>query len=258
MVAKASIDLTPSWHEGEAISIQPGNVMPLCSAALQTGSGCSTKDANWSWALVGATSPFSIITILNSSADMTFSGNEVLYNYLLPGVLYSYAMVEEVEPMPTTLVEAEASGLVYARTVPFLADAPPAGGLLTCLPMLGTAASTEFFITTSNWHDEDMANLSYSFYRFPLPAGLTLADDGAGGITVSGDFTPPEVEWKDTSSPNHWLNLGGKCMGHSQLPLQLMLPAGQHMLAVVVQDTLGAVGAPRVPPASNPSTETPS
>ena len=109
-------------------------------------------------------------------------------------------------------------GLVYARTVPFLADAPPAGGLLTCLPMLGTAASTEFFITTSYWHDEDMANLSYSFYRFPLPAGVTLTDDGAGGVAVSGNFTPPEVEWKDTSSPNHWLNLQGNCMGHSQLP----------------------------------------
>ena len=41
---------------------------------------------------------------------------------------------------------------------------------------------------------------------------------------------------------NHWQKLGGICLGYSQLPLQLRLPAGQHMLAVVVQDSLGAVG----------------
>ena len=37
------------------------------------------------------------------------------------------------------------------------------------------------------------------------------------------------------------MNLGGVCLGYSQLPLQLRLPAGQHMLAVVVQDSQGAV-----------------
>ena len=47
--------------------------------------------------------------------------------------------------------------------------------------------------------------------------------------------------WWLLTQENHWQLLGGRCLGYSQSPLQLRLPAGQHMLAVVVEDSLGAV-----------------
>lgn len=246
--ASISISLGPLWYEGQSFSTQANTYSKISSTALlRTGQGCGDKEAFWLWALVEADSPFNILTYLDSPSNETetvYTANELLYDYLLPSQRYSLALVEQTaQTSPSSLVQADALGLSFSRTVSFLADAPPAGGSITCIPMLGVAASTEFFLTSSEWHDEDVSNLSFAFYIFPLPAGVSLADDQVGGVTMTGTFIPPEVEWKNTSSENHWQLLGGRCLGYSQSPLQLRLPAGQHMLAVVVEDSLGAVAS---------------
>ncbi|CAL1151905.1 unnamed protein product [Cladocopium goreaui] len=245
--ASISISISPSWYEGQPVSTQANNdYSPSSTAFLRTGQGCGDKEALWSWALVEADSPFNILTYLDSpsnASETSYSATDLLYDYLLPSQRYALALMEQTDQTPSSLEQADMLGLSFSRTVPFLADAPPAGGGLTCVPMQGVAATTEFFITSSGWYDEDMSNLSFAFYRFPLPSGVALASDGSGGVSVTGTFSPPEVEWKDTSSANHWMNLGGVCLGYSQLPLQLRLPAGQHMLAVVVQDSQGAVSS---------------
>lgn len=126
-------------------------------AYLQTGQGCGNKEASWSWALVEADSPFNILTILDSPADASeyfYSAEDLLYDYLLPGQRYSLALVEETSETFSSLVQAESLGASFSRTVPFLVDAPPAGGSLACVPMQGIAATTEFFITSSGWFDE--------------------------------------------------------------------------------------------------------
>ncbi|CAK9066940.1 unnamed protein product, partial [Durusdinium trenchii] len=242
-----SIATTPSWYDGQSVSTQPNTVGPTSTAYIRTGQGCGERlSAQWLWALVEAESPFNIVTYFGNSSDAsTFAAlpGDVPYDYLLPGFRYSYALLEQADQMPPTLLDAETQGLAFGRTVPFLADAPPAAGQVACVPMIGTAAATDFFISSSGWHDEDMSNLSYSYYLLPLPAGVSLANDGNGGVSVSGNFVPPQVDWKDTSSPNHWIALGGICLGHSQSMLQLRLPAGQHMLAVLVEDSLGAVSS---------------
>jgi len=246
--ASISISLGPLWYEGQSFSTQANTYSQISSTALlRTGHGCGDKEAFWLWALVEADSPFNILTYLDSPSNETeivYTANELLYDYLLPSQRYSLALVEQTaQTSPSSLVQADALGLSFSRTVSFLADAPPAGGSIACIPMLGEAASTEFFLTSSEWHDEDVSNLSFAFYIFPLPAGVSLADDQVGGVTMTGTFIPPEVEWKNTSSENHWQLLGGRCLGYSQSPLQLRLPAGQHMLAVVVEDSLGAVAS---------------
>ena len=184
-VPTVSIAISPSWAFGQSISTQPGTDAPTSSAYVRTGQGCGERlSAVWLWALVEAESPYNILTYFGNASDSsTFfaSASDFPYEYVLPGFRYSYALLEETNPMPLTLVEAETRNLAFGRTVPFLADAPPAAGRLECVPMLGTAATTEFFISTSLWHDEDHSNLTFAYYLFPLPAGLALTDDGNGG-----------------------------------------------------------------------------
>eukprot|EP00438_Fugacium_kawagutii_P001293 Skav226277 [mRNA] locus=scaffold3301:53260:61900:+ [translate_table: standard] len=156
--ASIFISLSPSWYEGQSISQQANtDYLPSSMAYLQTGQGCGNKEASWSWALVEADSPFNILTILDSPADASeyfYSAEDLLYDYLLPGQRYSLALVEETTETFSSLVQAESLGASFSRTVPFLVDAPPAGGSLACIPMQGTAATTEFFITSSGWFDE--------------------------------------------------------------------------------------------------------
>ena len=68
------------------------------------------------------------------------------------------------------------------------------------------------------------------------PADLT------SGFSVSGTFNRPSVDWRNKSSPNYWSKLGGVFLGTSDASsLRLFLPPGEHMLAAVVEDELGAV-----------------
>ena len=175
--ASISISISPSWYEGQPVSTQVNNdYSPSSTAFLRTGQGCGDKEALWSWALVEADSPFNILTYLDSpsnASETSYSATDLLYDYLLPSQRYALALMEQTDQTPSSLEQADMLGLSFSRTVPFLADAPPAGGGLTCVPMQGVAATTEFFITSSGWYDEDSwpyatvsQNISLKFYCF--------------------------------------------------------------------------------------------
>ena len=158
-IASISISISPSWYEGQPVSTQANtDYSPSSTAFLRTGQGCGDKEALWSWALVEADSPFNILTYLDSpsnASETSYSATDLLYDYLLPSQRYALALMEQTDQTPSSLEQAEMLGLSFSRTVPFLADAPPAGGGLACVPMQGVAATTEFFITSSGWYDED-------------------------------------------------------------------------------------------------------
>ncbi|CAJ1392767.1 unnamed protein product [Effrenium voratum] len=241
------ITVFSGWTANQSISNQAGaEELPRVWGKVWPGPGCGGREsAQWTWALVEEETS-SILTNISSSVSAGAMGeldveaaSDFPLNFLLPGQRYTMVLMQMGPTLPKTLAEAEALGLAFASSAAFAADAAPAGGRVLAAAV-AAASGGEVFVSTEGWYDEDMANLSYFFYRFPSQ-GLSLVDDGNGGVEVNGTF--PVVEWRDADSASHW-SKQGSFLGFSELPfLSLALSPGRHLLAVVAQDSLGAVAS---------------
>ena len=186
------ITLSVPWYANELLSAQLMGRLPDGTATVLVGDACGmTPDTEWVWALVSEASPSKILTYLDTTTvnlttpgELAVQAGPLPENYLVPGEVYAVALLERGSS-PGDLAQAEALGLRFARSVPFVADGAPSGGYVTCVPSLGTALTTEFQIATSGWYDEDFEVLMYSFYRFPLPSGMSLVADGDGCLDAS-------------------------------------------------------------------------
>ncbi|CAE7023224.1 galc [Symbiodinium natans] len=253
-VQKASavpITLSVPWYANQRLSGQLLGQLPEFAATVQVSDACGmSANVKWVWALVSHVSPSKILMYLDTTAvnltdgEISVRAGALPDSYLVPGDTYAVALLESSSGTALAdLAEAEVQGLRFARSVPFVADGAPSGGYIVCQPTVGAAIGTEFMLATSGWFDEDLARLVYAFYRFPLAAELSLVAD-AGGFSVSGTFNRPSVDWRNKSSPNYWSKLGGVFLGTSDASsLRLFLPPGEHMLAAVVEDELGAVSS---------------
>ena len=176
------ITLSVPWYANQPVPVQTISQLAQSSARLMVGDACGmAPDVEWIWALVADASPSTIllyldtiVTNLTLPGEIAVSAGALPDEYLVPGDSYALALLE-TGSSPRDLAQAELLGLRFARSVPFVADGAPSGGYLACVPDLGTALETEFWLATSGWYDEDLVRLKYSFYRFPIPTGVSLA-----------------------------------------------------------------------------------
>lgn len=195
------------------------------SATVSGIEGCNPPEScGWRLALVESAPPSRIVAILqtsletnpNRATELTLRSSEFRGQDLVKGRTYEIALLQlgtpaemdnfELQPA-ADLQQAELDGVKMAYSNEFIADAPPLAGTVAPNPLSGTAVTTQFTVTATGWVDEDLASLTYAFYTFPLTQNLSVAPDG--GLAVDGGFQPPEVEWRDSTSPIHWSKLGG-------------------------------------------------
>lgn len=232
------------------------------SATVSGIEGCNPPEScGWRLALVESAPPSRIVAILqtsletnpNRATELTLRSSEFRGQDLVKGRTYEIALLQlgtpaemdnfELQPA-ADLQQAELDGVKMAYSNEFIADAPPLAGTVAPNPLSGTAVTTQFTVTATGWVDEDLASLTYAFYTFPLTQNLSVAPDG--GLAVDGGFQPPEVEWRDSTSPIHWSKLGGTFQINVSDPesnWQVSMGAGSYFTAVVVRDVLGAISA---------------
>lgn len=253
------------WGSGEAVSTQVGGQLTNPSATVQGGEGCSVP-STWAWKFILLEDgPDLIQAFLNTTSTaqtdlLTLTTADFRGDAMVPGKSYAYAVLqtsteEEMISLqlarPENLNQALALGAKAVKSLPFVADGPPSGGLVQSSPQSGYAVTTSFSGTTSAWYDEDASSLTFAYYLLPLRQNITLTSDGNGGILVDGTFRPPDVEWLDTRSPIHWAALGGLFLTNvsdpsaSQWEVQMAL--GSYVMAVVARDRLGAISAAFTP-----------
>ena len=208
-------------------------------ASIQGSDSCPIPDSHtWQWVLVDAQS--SSVVELSSVTQRTDGGSSVRVSssdfrgdLLAPGEAYSYALFR------TTPAQA---GVSVATSAPLLADGAPSSGSVAVEPQTGEAVRTKFSFTTLGWFDEDESTLTYAFYRFPLSSsGAQLTADGQ----LPARFTPPEIEWTNTTDPRHWVALGGMQMrarAASHTASDITLPLGAYFVAVRAHDAVGGRG----------------
>eukprot|EP00435_Cladocopium_sp_Y103_P055087 s2435_g18.t1 len=237
--------------------------------------GCSVP-STWAWrfilledggdggdliqAFLNTTSTSSTSSTSGTADRLTLTTDDFRGDAMVPGKSYAYAVLqtsteEEMVSLqlarPENLNQALALGAKAVKSLPFVADGPPSGGLVQSSPQSGYAVTTSFSGTTSAWYDEDASSLTFAYYLLPLRQNITFTSDGNGGLLVDGTFRPPDVEWLDTSSSIHWSALGGLFLTNvsdpsaSQWEVQMAL--GSYVMAVVARDRLGAISAAFTP-----------
>eukprot|EP00439_Symbiodinium_sp_Y106_P032148 s3711_g3.t2 len=256
------VDFSVPWSNLEAVSTQLGGQLGDYSATVSGIEGCNPPEScGWRLALVESAPPSRIVAVLqtsletnpNRASELTLRSSEFRGQDLVKGRVYEIALLQlgtpaemdnfELQPA-ADLEQAELDGVKMAYSNEFIADAPPLAGTVAPNPLSGTAVTTQFTATASGWVDEDLASVTYAFYTFPLAQNLSVAPDG--GLTLDGGFVPPEVEWRDSTSPIHWSKLGGTFqinVSDPEFNWQVSMGAGSYFTAVVVRDVLGAISA---------------
>ena len=196
------ITVSVPWYANQPVSGQLLGEVPEFTATVLVSDACGmSADVEWVWALVSNVSPFKILLYLDTSVrNLTLPGEisvagepqSVPSGLLVPGDVYAVALIESSAESSAgssaNLAEAAARGLRLARSVPFVADGAPTGGYVTTQPSVGTGIETEFLLATSGWFDEDLplSGLVYRFYRFPLPADVSLVANSGSSLDSLG------------------------------------------------------------------------
>ncbi|CAK9013480.1 unnamed protein product [Durusdinium trenchii] len=170
--ALPAVAINVPWGNNEAVSTQVGGQLASPSATVQGGPGC-TVPSTWAWSflLLEDNGQDGVLAFLNTSSSrqgdsLTIGTSEWRGDLLIPGAKYLYAVLQTpteeemlalVSSPPGTLSEALARGARAVKSLPFVADGPPTGGLVQCSPQSGYAVATSFSGTTSGWYDEDVA-----------------------------------------------------------------------------------------------------
>jgi len=173
--------------------------------------------------------------------------------YLVPGKQYSYALLmtesaddmTELESNLVTLQDARNANATIALSANFTADGPPSGGVISLLPLSGEAVLTAFSATTTGWVDEDVDELSFAFFRFPLGEGYNVTADGKGGLLIGTDFNwrLPEIDWHDPQSPRYFSKQGGlllRSWSKSKFVADMTLAVGMYVTIARARDKYGA------------------
>ncbi|CAE8676111.1 unnamed protein product [Polarella glacialis] len=230
--APPPIQITVPWEMLGRVSTQTGLTVAGTSASslaqVQGGKGCPVPATwAWRWLLVEQRAPSKVLKSLATTTErndiditMQVFTSEFSGSLLEPGMSYAYALILttstqamlSLEKMGMTdLTTIAFHGATVVRTIPFLADAPPSGGLVKSVPMVGEAVNTAFTMSTDGWYDDTNGHdLTYAFYRFPLPAGVKLEENiTSGGFDVTGNFRVPEIDFSDSQSPSYWVKQRG-------------------------------------------------
>ena len=190
------ITVSVPWYANQPVSGQLLGEVPEFTATVLVSDACGmSADVEWVWALVSNVSPFKILLYLDTSVrnltlpgEISVAGEPLPSGFLVPGDVYAVALIESSAESLADLAEAAARGLRLARSVPFVADGAPTGGYVTTQPSVGTGIETEFLLATSGWFDEDLplSGLVYRFYRFPLPADVSLIANSGSSLDSLG------------------------------------------------------------------------
>ena len=86
----------------------------------------------------------------------------------------------------------------------FISDAAPSGGMVTapCVESIANLVTLE----TSSWEDEEVEQLEYAFYRFPVLQPETLEN------STCGDMTLFEIDWQDATSSRYFRTQSGSLL----------------------------------------------
>jgi len=226
-------------------------VSAVVDASGQAGPACLVPEVHWQWVLVEDRLLPRLDRILPTRAETVGNMLELQSDVgddglLLPGVPYYHVLLQSDNQ--STLAAAVAgvldrpplenvlrNGVVAAIISPeFLAEEPPAAGLITVQPSSqGLSLGTTFVVETSMWTDERPAELEYEFLAFPLQE-----------LPQGADPLPDlQIDWEDPQNPQYWKELGGQLLRPwGRLPQALVhMPAGLYQLVVRARDDEGAV-----------------
>lgn len=259
------VALTVPWRSNEALSTASQDVRAV--AEVMGSSSCPVPMWTWQWVLVSASS--TILALLRTTNESSLEeplGNTSLStadfrsHLLRSGHRYAYALVAhdassaaaQLHLMEnSTLQHLESVGAFVSWSHFFLADGPPAFGVVESTPRSGYAVSSLFTLNTFGWFDELEDGISYAFFRFPLEnipgLGADSLYDAAPGNDV--EWRLPYTDWHNVSSPAYFQRQGGLLLrpwDRAKSVSDVILAAGSYYLVVCARDALGAEGVASV------------
>eukprot|EP00439_Symbiodinium_sp_Y106_P078091 s101_g16.t3 len=258
------VALTVPWRSNEALSTASQDVRAV--AEVMGSSSCPVPIWTWQWVLVSASSTIlALLRTMNESSLEEPLGNTSLstadfrHHLLRSGHRYAYALVAhdasnaaaQLLLENSTLQQLQSAGAFVSWSHFFLADGPPAFGLVESAPRSGYAVSSLFTLNTFGWFDELEDGVSYAFFRFPLDnipgLGADSLYDAAPGNDV--EWRLPHTDWHNVSSPAYFQRQGGLLLrpwDRAKSVSDVILAAGSYYLVVRARDALGAEGVASV------------